>query len=100
PVETFDYVESREFMERVTDRLPGFRPAFERAANEFDMDWRLLAAVAYQESRWEPDARSPTGVRGLMMLTAPTARRVGVRNRLDPDESLRGGAKYLADLRR
>src|SRR5690606_1702397 len=100
PVETFDYVESREFMERVADRLPEYRAAFELAADEFDIDWRLLAAVAYQESHWRPDARSPTGVRGLMMLTIPTARRVGVRNRLDAAQSLRGGARYLADLRR
>ena len=99
PVESFDYVESREFMARVESRLPLYRAAFERAADEFNIDWRLLAAMAYQESHWSPGARSPTGVRGLMMLTIPTAQRVGVRNRLDPLESVRGGALYLAELK-
>ncbi|MFV0514095.1 MAG: transglycosylase SLT domain-containing protein, partial [Jhaorihella sp.] len=58
------------------------------------------AAVAYQESHWNPKATSPTGVRGMMMLTIPTARELGVKNRLDPLQSLRGGARYLKDIRR
>lgn len=97
-VESFDYVDSREFVERLTERLPGYRGLFERVAAEFNLDWRLLAAISYQESHWQVDARSPTGVRGLMMLTTDTARRVGIRNRLDPEQSLRGGAIYLNEL--
>jgi membrane-bound lytic murein transglycosylase F len=100
PVESFDYVDSREFLERFEERLPGFRPSFEAVAGEFDVDWRLLAAIAYQESHWNPNARSPTGVRGLMMLTSATARRMGVEDRLDPEQSLRGGAAYLLELKR
>ena len=64
------------------------------------MDWQLLAAVDYQESHWNPVAESPTGVRGMMMLTLPTARELGVDNRLDVTQSLRGGARYLKDIRR
>jgi membrane-bound lytic murein transglycosylase F len=64
------------------------------------MDWHLLAAVAYQESHWDPRAQSRTGVRGLMMLTLPTAREMGVDNRLDPGQSLRGGARYLKNIKR
>ncbi|MBF4443746.1 transglycosylase SLT domain-containing protein, partial [Vibrio anguillarum] len=54
-----------------------------------------IAALAYQESHWNPLAKSPTGVRGMMMLTLPTARSVGVANRLDPEQSIRGGVEYL-----
>ena len=63
-----------------------------------DFDWRKLAAASYQESHWNPSARSPTGVRGMMMLTLPTAAYVGVDNRLDPEQSIRGGAFYLKDM--
>ncbi|TGY86931.1 lytic transglycosylase F, partial [Marinicauda algicola] len=68
------------------------------AAADTPFSWTLLAAQAYQESHWDPDARSATGVRGLMMLTLSTAERVGVENRLDPRQSVAGGAIYLADL--
>ena len=59
------------------------------------MDWRLLAAIGYQESHWNPRARSPTGVRGIMMLTLNTAKHIGVKNRLDAEQSIMGGAKYF-----
>lgn len=97
-VESFDYVDSREFVDQMNARLPRYRTLFEQTGEEFHMDWRLLAAISYQESHWDLDARSPTGVRGLMMLTADTARRVGIRDRLDPAQSLRGGAMYLKEL--
>jgi membrane-bound lytic murein transglycosylase F len=99
PVESFDYVDSREFLERFAERLPELQPTFEFVAAEFGIDWRLLAAIAYQESHWNPQARSPTGVRGLMMLTAVTAKRMGIKDRLDPEQSLRGGAAYLLELK-
>lgn len=99
PIEAFDYVDSREFLARFAERLPPYRAAFESVAAEFSLDWRLLAAIAYQESHWDPGARSPTGVRGMMMLTQATAKRVGVDDRLDPDQSLRGGARYFVELR-
>lgn len=90
-----DYVSVRTFMRHMTERLHKHRPWFEKAAVEFGIDWRLLAAVSYQESLWNPAAVSPTGVRGLMMLTLSTAREVGIKNRLDPKQSISGGAKYL-----
>ncbi|MEQ8233718.1 MAG: membrane-bound lytic murein transglycosylase MltF [Gammaproteobacteria bacterium] len=95
---TFDYVDSRALLRHYEERLPTYMTAFETAATATGIDWRLLAAMAYQESRWRADARSPTGVRGLMMLTRQTAARVGV-DRLDPFESIQGGARYLAELR-
>ncbi len=63
------------------------------------VDWRLLAAIGYQESLWQPAVTSKTGVRGLMMLTQNTAQAMGVSNRLDPKQSIMGGAKYLAYMK-
>lgn len=79
--------------------LPDYRGLFEDEASRAGIPWTLLAAVAYQESHWDPIARSPTGVRGMMMLTLPTARALGVSNRLDATQSTRGGALYLRRLR-
>lgn len=98
PVGFFDYVDSRKFVERITDRLPKYQPIFDQAAKVHDLDWRLLAALSYQESHWNAVARSPTGVRGMMMLTLVTAKSIGVKNRLDPEQSILGGAKYLKQL--
>ena len=64
------------------------------------MEWELLAAVAFQESQWNPKARSATQVKGMMMLTLPTAASVGVTNRLDPIQSIYGGAQYLSELKK
>ena len=94
----FDYVEARSFIDRYNDRLQELKPYFINAANEFGFDWRLLAAVSYQESHWKNSARSPTGVRGLMMLTRQTAQQMGISDRLDPVLSVYGGAKYLTIL--
>ena len=87
------------FAERVTTRLPKFQPYFEEAEQESGIDWRYLAALAYQESHWDPLARSRTGVRGMMMLTGDTADSLGVTDRLDARQSILGGARYLAQLR-
>ena len=92
-VGAFDYVDTRTFLRAIDDILPGIRPLFERYAT--DIDWRLLAAISYQESHWNPQATSPTGVRGLMMLTRNTADSLKVNDRLDPEESIRGGSEYL-----
>lgn len=74
-VGSFDYVDTKTFLSAIDSVLPNFRPLFEKHANE--IDWKLLAAIAYQESHWNPQATSPTGVRGLMMLTRATADGLG-----------------------
>lgn len=94
-----EYVGARLFIHHVGSRLPRFVPYFKEAARETGFDWRLLAALGYQESHWEADATSPTGVRGLMMLTRPTADEVGIDDRLDPRQSVDGGARYLAHVK-
>ena len=91
-----DFVGSRAFIRHLNERFPSFRATFQKAEQETGIDWRLLAAVAYQESHWDPGAISPTGVKGLMMLTVNTAKLVDVDNRSDPSESIIGGARYLA----
>lgn len=87
------------FLKRIAERLPRYRRHFEEAEALTGLDWRYLAAVAYQESQWDPLATSFTGVRGMMMLTSDTADRLGVANRLDPHASILGGARYLAMLK-
>jgi len=83
-------------LQRRPQRLPSLRQHFREAQTLTGIDWRLLAAIGYQESQWNPLATSPTGVRGLMMLTGETADRMGVSDRLDPRQSILGGARYLA----
>lgn len=95
-VRQFNYVDTREFIKSAQKVLPEYRPWFETYSA--DMDWRLLAAMSYQESHWDPRARSPTGVRGMMMLTLATARDLGIKSRLDPEQSIKGGAIYIANL--
>lgn len=97
-VNDFDYVGTRTFMRHIEQRLPQFRSQFETAAGDNSLDWRLLAAMAYQESHWNPRAVSPTGVRGIMMLTQVTARDLGVERRTDPEQSIEGGSRYFKSL--
>jgi membrane-bound lytic murein transglycosylase F len=91
----FDRVDAASFVSGVRERLPRYQAWFQEAAAITGIDWRLLAAIGYQESRWDETAVSPTGVQGLMMLTAETARRVGVADRNDARDSIIGGARYL-----
>ncbi|MEL7450434.1 MAG: membrane-bound lytic murein transglycosylase MltF, partial [Pseudomonadota bacterium] len=95
----FDYVGTRRYLRHITSRLPRYRDWFEEAGDMVGMDWRLLAAVGYQESHWNPRAVSPTGVRGLMMLTQATARQLGIPDRTEPRDSILGGARYVRRVR-
>jgi membrane-bound lytic murein transglycosylase F len=95
----FEYVGPRDFIHDVQSRLPRYRQWFEEAAAKVGEDWRLIAAIGYQESRWDPTAVSSTGVRGLMMLTDETAQQLDVADRNDPRQSIHGGAQYYAEVR-
>lgn len=92
-------IDAGVFVERIQASLPRWRPVFVAAQEATGIEWRLLAAVAYQESKWDPDATSETGVRGFMQLTEDTARRLGVVDRLDPRQSVFAAARYLRDLK-
>lgn len=96
--EKFDYVGNRLFIRHISTRLKHYKNHFINAADKNGLDWKLLAAAGYQESHWNKRAISPTGVRGIMMLTRRTAGQLGVKNRLDAKSSIFGGAKYLAHL--
>lgn len=91
-------IDAGTFLERINTTLPRLKPHFLEAERVSGFDWRLIAAIGYQESHWNPLATSPTGVRGLMMLTEDTADRLDVKDRLDPRESILGGARYLGLL--
>ena len=95
----FDVVDMRGFRLAMATKLPLYEADFRRAGADNGIDWRLLAALGYQESRWNPRAVSPRGARGLMMLMAPTALLVGGGDRLDPRASIAASARYLAQLR-
>lgn len=93
-----DYSGALLFAHRLDARLPKWEEKLKVAAETYNLDWQLLAALSYQESHWNPRAKSPTGVRGFMMLTLNAAKDVGVTNRLDANQSIMGGAKYFKSL--
>ena len=95
----FTAVDSVTLLERIATQLPRLKVHFEEAERVSGVDWRLLAALGYQESHWNASATSPTGVRGLMMLTDETADRLQIGNRLDARESILGGARYFVLLK-
>jgi membrane-bound lytic murein transglycosylase F len=92
-------VETTLFLQDVQERLPPYRYMFMEASEKYGFDWRLLAALSFQESHWLTNAVSPTGVRGMMMLTEKTAGQLKVMNRLDARESIMGGTAYLKLLK-
>ncbi len=97
-VEQFDYVNVATYRRRIFSTLPVYESLFKAGAEQAQLDWRLLAAQAYQESQWDPNAISPTGVRGMMQLTKVTANRFDILDREDPGQSILGGARYLRHL--
>jgi len=90
-----NFVELQTFVRHFKKRLPQFEEVFKEAEQATGIDWRMLAAIGYQESHWNPRAKSPTGVRGIMMLTQAAAKQMKIESRLDPRQSIVGGAKYL-----
>jgi len=97
-VELFDEQDLAVMRERIDSRLPELLPLFKKHAAKHKLPWTLIAALAYQESHWDPRAVSPTGVRGVMMLTRNTAKAMKVKDRTDPEQSIAGGTRYLARM--
>ena len=91
--------EKNKFKDLLKSRYPEFDVMFEEAAKETKLEKNLLAAISFQESQWDPKAMSNMGVRGMMMVTLETAALVGVEKRLDPEQNIKGGAKYFAILK-
>ena len=94
----YNYAGTPTYLGHVRYRLPRYQEMFEAAGEANELDWQLLAAVAYQESHWNPRAVSPTGVKGIMMLTNRTAEELGIEDRTIPEQSIAGGARYLREL--
>lgn len=90
--------EKSKFDKLLNEKFLLYENLFKKAGEENNVEWELLAAISFQESQWDPRARSNMGVRGMMMVTLETAAIVGVKNRLDPEQSINGGSKYIASL--
>ena len=90
--------EKNKFKDLLSTRYPEFDVMFKEAAEETNIEKNLLAAISFQESQWDPRAKSSMGVRGMMMVTLETAALVGVEKRLNPEQNIKGGAKYFAML--
>jgi membrane-bound lytic murein transglycosylase F len=99
-IEAFDYVDIQKFKRRIKSRLPKYKDMFIKAATKNGISPSLLAAQSYQESHWNPKAKSPTGVRGIMMLTQPVAKSLGVTSRLDAKQNIFAGAKYHTKMKK
>ncbi len=95
---TMSTLESKKIQSDIQKTLPQWRKYFEKYGKQYNVPWTLVAAVSYQESKWNNDATSYTGVKGLMQLTTVTAEHIGVDNREDPLQSIQGGAFYLRYL--
>ena len=95
PLNNFEQTKFKDLLE---NRFPKYKAMFEKASEETSIDTDLLAAISFQESQWDPKAKSNMGVRGMMMVTLETAALVGVEKRLNPEQNIMGGAKYLAML--
>lgn len=95
----FDYVDARVMLRYVDERLPRYVRDFKAAARRYHLDWRLLAAMGYQESHWDPKAASARGAQGIMMLAKETAKQLGIEDPLDPAQSIEGGARYLVRVK-
>lgn len=94
----FDYYDNKMFYKRIKHRLPKYKKMFVDAAKKYNIRWKLLAAIAYQESHWNPNAKSFTGVRGMMMLTKSTAKLLGIKDRVDPKQSIVGGTRHIKQM--
>ncbi len=97
-IDTFDYVDLRAYHRRLKSRLPKYKKIIMEAADYHGFDWRLIAAQIYQESHFNSKARSRSGAKGLMQLTSSTARSLGVKNILNPEQNINAGVQHLKDL--
>lgn len=94
-----DDYSQQHFQRTLTEKMPVYQHSFIQQAKYYNHDWELLVAMGYQESHLDANAVSPTGVRGLMMLTNSTAKAMGVADRVDPIQSIGGGARYLEQMK-
>lgn len=87
-----------EYLTSETGRLSPFDDLLKRAAPRLGWDWRLLASQAYQESEFNPRARSWAGAMGLLQLMPATARQNGVQDAYDPEQNVDGAIRFTTFL--
>lgn len=87
-----------QWLVKQRNRRSGFDAYIERYASLYGVDPVLVRAVILVESDFDPRCVSRKGARGLMQLMPDTAKRYGVSRVHDPEENIRGGVRYLADL--
>ncbi len=92
------HVSDYRWLARQRNRHSRFDPIIERYADRYNVDPVLVRAVILVESSFDPKCVSRRGARGLMQLMPETAQRYGVKKVFDPEENIRGGVHYLADL--
>ncbi len=90
-----DPYDLKRFHQRIKTRLPKYKKIIIEESRKYNFDWKLVAAVVYQESHFNPNAKSFTNVRGLMQVTTVTAEEMGIANHLKPSQSIKAGIKYL-----
>jgi membrane-bound lytic murein transglycosylase F len=90
--------QTEDIEKKIETTLPEYIQHFKKAAQIYKLPWQLLAAIAYEESAWSPDAKSVTGVIGFMQITKETALFLGIKDRLNVKENIFAGAKYLRFL--
>ncbi|WP_242092259.1 transporter substrate-binding domain-containing protein [Aestuariivivens sediminicola] len=91
------HVESDYYFNR-TGEISPYDDLIKKYAENLPWDWLLLASQVYQESRFDPEAKSWARAHGLMQIMPSTAEELGITNTANPEESLRGGTSYLLDL--
>ncbi len=94
-IEKIDVFDIKQFNKRLETRFPEYKKLIQQESVKYHFDWRLITAVIYQESHFDPDATSRTNVQGLMQVTTSTAKEMGITNRRKPSQSIKAGIKYL-----
>lgn len=100
PESQFGYKGPYVLPELSADRISPYDSLFKKYSKEINWDWRLLAALSYQESRFNPYAESWSGAFGLMQLMPETAWRFGCDTNQREEQNIRAGVKYINHLQR
>lgn len=78
-----------------TGKISQWDDMIRKASIEIDWDWRLLASLIYQESRFDPDIESWAGAYGLMQIMPATGENFGIDITASPSDNIRAGTKYI-----
>lgn len=100
------YVHKKSYKRRVesdlysknSGQISVYDDLIKEAAAGLGWDWRLLASIIYQESRFDPNSVSWAGARGLMQLMPGTASDLGLQKTYSPRQNIMAGTRYLRDI--